>query len=219
MVGSEAVTGRVEAPASSGPPTISRVTGVVLAGGRSTRMGTNKALLEVGGVRLIDGAVAVLRAIFPEVLVIANDLEPYAGLGLPILPDLVPGKGSLGGLYTAVAAAANPHAFCLACDMPFANPTVIRYLASLAEGYDVVVPRTAEGVQPLHAIYGRGCLEPMRRHIEADRLKIDRLFELLRVRYVDEAEMRPYDPELLSFWNLNTQDELAQARARRAQRP
>ncbi len=195
------------------------MTGAVLAGGRSTRMGTNKALLEVGGVRLIDGAVAVLRAVFPDVLVIANDPEPYAGLGLPILPDLAPGKGALGGIYTAVAAAGHLHAFCLACDMPFANPALIRYLAGLAEGHDVVVPRTVEGVQPLHALYGKGCLQAMRGQIEADRLKIDRLFELVDVRYVDEDEMRPYDPELLSFWNLNTREEWAQARARRAQRP
>ncbi len=182
-------------------------------------MGTNKALLEVGGVRLIDGAVAVLRAVFPEVLVIANDPEPYAGLGLPILPDLAPGKGALGGIYTAVAAAGHPHAFCLACDMPFANPALIRFLAGLAEGHDVVVPRTAEGVQPLHALYSKGCLQAMRGQIEADRLKIDRLFELVDVRYVDEDEMRPHDPELLSFWNLNTREEWARARARRAQRP
>ncbi len=195
------------------------MTGAVLAGGLSTRMGTNKALLEVGGVRLIDGAVATLRGILPEILIIANDPEPYAGLGLPILPDLVPGKGALGGIYTAVTAAGHPHAFCLACDMPFANPALIRYLAGLAEGHDVVVPRTTEGVQPLHAVYGKACLPAMRRQIEVDRLKIDRLYDLVRVRYVDEAEMRPYDPDLLSFWNLNTREELALAQARRTQRP
>lgn len=190
------------------------VTGVVLAGGRSSRMGTNKALLEVGGVRLIDGAVATLRAIFPEVLLIANDPEAYVSLGLPVFPDLLPGKGPLGGLYTAVSAAHHPWAFCLACDMPFANPTLIRYLASLAEEFDVVVPRTPEGVQPLHALYGKTCLPAMRRHLDEDRLKIDRLYDGLRVRYVEEDEMRPHDPELLSFWNLNTRGELAQARAR-----
>lgn len=199
------------------------VTGVVLAGGRSSRMGANKALLEVGGVRLIDGAVATLRAIFPEVLLIANDPEPYVSLGLPIFPDLLPGKGPLGGLYTAVSAARHPWAFCLACDMPFANPTLIRYLASLAEGFDVVVPRTPEGVQPLHALYGKTCLPAMRRHLDEDRLKIDQVYDGLRVRYVEEDEMRPHDPELLSLWNLNTREDLAQARARarprRAGRP
>lgn len=203
----------------AGPGGMAAMTGVVLAGGLSTRMGTNKALLEVGGVRLIDGVVATLRGIFQEVVLIANDPDPYAGLGVPIFPDLVPGKGSLGGLYTAVTAARHPWAFCLACDMPFANAALIRYLASLAEGHDVVVPRTAEGVQPLHAVYGKACLPAMRRQIEADRLKIDRLYETVRVRYVDEAEMRPYDPELLSLWNLNTREELAQAQARRAGRP
>lgn len=208
-MGARAISGR------AGPL---RVTGVVLAGGRSTRMGTNKAVLDVGGVRLIDGAVATLRGIFREVLIIANDPAPYAGLGLRVVPDLVPEKGSLGGLYTGVAAASYPHAFCMACDMPFANPALIRFLADLAEGQDAVVPRTREGVQPLHAVYGRGCLPVMRRQIEADRLKIDGILEGLRVRYVDEEELRPYDPELLSFWNLNTRDELELARARRARR-
>jgi molybdopterin-guanine dinucleotide biosynthesis protein A len=107
--------------------------------------------------------------------------------------------------------------------MPFANARLIQHLVALAEGYDVVVPRTAEGVQPLHAVYGKTCLAAMRRQIEADRLKIDRLYESLRVRYVDEAEMRPLDPDLLSFWNLNTREEWAvaqaQAAARRAARP
>lgn len=201
----------------AGPAGTPALTGAVLAGGRSARMGTNKALLEVGGVRLIDAAVAALQAIFPEVLIVADDPEPYAGLGLRILPDLVPGRGSLGGIYTAVTAADHPHAFCLACDMPFANPALIRYLAGLAGGYDVVVPRTAEGLQPLHAVYGKGCLPAMRRQIEADRLKIDRLYDVVRVRYVDEAEVRAYDPDLLSFWNVNTREELAQAR--RTKRP
>lgn len=181
-------------------------------------MGTNKALLEVDGVRLIDGAVETLRAIFPEVLIIANDPQPYAGLGVPIYADLVPEKGSLGGIYTAVTAAAHPHAFCLACDMPFAHPALIRFLCTLVEGHDVVVPRTPEGLQPLHAVYGKRSLAAMRRQIESNRLKIDQLYEGVRVRYVDEAEMRPFDPDLLSFWNLNTREELAQAQTLRARR-
>lgn len=223
--GGHRVTGPEKGAADGGAGTSAMppVSGAILAGGRSTRMGTNKALLEVGGVRLIDGALVTLRAIFPEVLLVANDPEPYAALGLPIVADLIPGKGPLGGLYTAVTAAINPWAFCLACDMPFANARLIQHLVALAEGYDVVVPRTAEGVQPLHAVYGKTCLAAMRRQIEADRLKIDRLYESLRVRYVDEAEMRPLDPDLLSFWNLNTREEWAvaqaQAAARRAARP
>jgi molybdopterin-guanine dinucleotide biosynthesis protein A len=197
---------------------VDAVTGAILAGGRSTRMGTNKALLAVDGLRLIDRAAAALGRCFPEVLIVANDPAPYAGMGLPVVADLVPGKGSLGGLYTAVTAAAHPYAFCLACDMPFANPALIRYLAGLAPGHDAVVPRTDDGLQPLHAVYGKGCLPAMRRLIEVNRLKIDGLFPQVRVRYPEEGEMRPFDPDLLSFWNLNTRDDLAQAHARAAGR-
>ncbi len=187
------------------------MTGVVLAGGRSTRMGSNKALLEFGGTRLIERLLRTIRPLFREIAIIANDPETYAYLGVPIWPDRIPGKGSLGGIYTAVYHSTFPQTFCIACDMPFPNPTVIAYLRDLASGYDVVVPRTADGYQPLHAFYSQTCLPPMEAMIYADRLKIDRLFPAVRLRTVEENELRPMDPSLLCFVNVNTQEELAAA--------
>ncbi len=187
------------------------MTGVVLAGGRSTRMGTNKALLEFGGARLIERLIRTTRPLFREIAIIANDPETYAYLGVPIWPDRIPGKGSLGGIYTAVHHCTFPQIFCIACDMPFPNPTVIAYLRDLASGYDVVVPRTADGYQPLHAVYSKTCLPLMEAMIHADRLKIDGLFPAVRLRTVEEHELRPLDPALLCFVNVNTQEELEAA--------
>ncbi len=188
------------------------MTGAILAGGRSTRMGTNKALLPFDGQRIIEGLVGKLRPLFAEILVIANDPSAYADLGVPIWPDRIPEKGSLGGLYTAVHHSALPQAFCIACDMPLANPAVIAYLRDQAAGYDVVVPRTAEGYQPLHAVYGKNCLPHMEAMIRADRLKIDRLFQVVRLRTVEEDELRALDPSLAGFVNVNTREELEAAR-------
>lgn len=187
------------------------MTGAVLAGGGSTRMGVNKALLEFGGVRIIETLLRTIRPLFPEIVIVANDPDAYADLGVPIWPDRIPEKGALGGIYTAVFHSAFPQTFCIACDMPFPNPAVIAYLRDLAPGYDVVVPRTAEGYHPLHAVYRKTCLPSMEAMIQADRLKIDRLFPLVRVRAVEEEELRPMDPALRCFVNVNTREDLEAA--------
>ncbi len=187
------------------------MTGVVLAGGRSTRMGTNKALLEFGGTRLIERLVRTIRPLFHGIAIVANDWETYAYLDVPIWPDRIPGKGALGGIYTAVYNSTFPQTFCIACDMPFPNSAVIAFLRDSSPGYDVVVPRTADGYQPLHAVYSKTCLPAMEAMIQADRLKIDRLFPAVRLRTVEEHELRPMDPSLLCFVNVNTQEELEAA--------
>jgi len=187
------------------------MTGAILAGGRSTRMGVNKALLAFAGRSIIERLIEKLSPLFRDVVIIANDHASYADFGLAIWPDRVPDKGSLGGIYTALYHSVFPHTFCIACDMPLANPSVIAYLRDQAAGYDVVVPRTSDGYQPLHAVYGKGCLAPMEAMILADRLKIDRLFPVVRVRTVGPEELRPLDPSLHIFVNVNTPEELEAA--------
>ena len=184
------------------------MTGAILAGGGSTRMGTNKAVLPFGGARLIETLLRALRPLFPEIAIVANDPAPYADLGAPVWPDRIPGKGALGGIYTAVFRSASPQTFCIACDMPFANPAVIAFLRDVAPGYDAVVPRTADGYQPLHAVYGKTCLPHMEAMIRDDRLQVNRLFPAVRVRTVEEEELRPMDASLRCFVNVNTREEL-----------
>lgn len=190
------------------------MTGAVLAGGKSSRMGRNKALLTFGGKRLIERIVSALRNLFPEVLVIGGTPGPYDDLGVRVVSDLIPEKGSLGGIYTAVAAARHPHAFVMACDMPFFNSPLVRHMRALAAEADIVIPRSPEGLQPLHAIYGKACLPHMEEAIRSDDLKITRFFRQVRVREVGPEALAALDVEGLAFLNANTPEEFAEALAR-----
>lgn len=152
------------------------MTGIVLAGGKSSRMGANKAFIEFGGKRLIETTVDCLKALFPEVLIIANDPPLYAYLGVKVASDLIPDSGSLGGIYTGLSTASHPACFFVACDMPFLNAELIKLLVREAEGWDAVVPRVRGELQPLHAVYAKSCLPLMKESIDASVLKIARFF-------------------------------------------
>jgi molybdopterin-guanine dinucleotide biosynthesis protein A len=181
-------------------------------------MGFNKALIEFAGRRLIDIAVDCLSRLFPEVLIIANDPELYGDLGLTVVPDIVPGSGSLGGLYTGLRVASHPAAFFAACDMPFLNPRLIELLVREAEGWDVVVPRAGGELHPLHAVYAKTCLPPMKEAIDCGQLKIARFFPKVRVNTVEEPLLRTVDPDLLGLMNVNTPRELETAETIRRRR-
>jgi molybdopterin-guanine dinucleotide biosynthesis protein A len=186
------------------------ISGIILAGGKSTRMGRDKGMLEIGGKRLIGRLVDGLQRIFPEVIIVANVPGLYDDLGVRVVPDLIPDKGSLGGIYTAAAIACHPWAFVMACDMPFFNPSLIRYLATLSGDWDAVVPYTDDW-EPLYALYAKTCLPHMERLIHSGDLKIARFFPHVRVRRVRKEELEPYDPEGLSLYNMNTPEEFARA--------
>ena len=185
----------------------------MLAGGKSSRMGFNKAFIEFGGKRLIEATVDCLRALFPEVLIIANDPPRYAYLGVKVIPDLIPDSGSLGGIYTGLSAASHPICFCVACDMPFLNADLITLLVREAEGWDAVVPRVRGELQPLHAVYAKSCLPLIKESIDASVLKIARFFPKAKVKIIQEPTLRAVDPDLLGFMNVNTPLELEQAEA------
>jgi molybdopterin-guanine dinucleotide biosynthesis protein A len=187
------------------------ITGVILAGGKSRRMGQNKALMSLGGVRLIDRVVGVLREVFPSLLMVTNSPEVYADLRLPMVGDVFLEKGSLGGIYSAVYYASTPYCFVVACDMPFLQSAVIRYLIDQLAGYDVVIPDIHGEMQPLHAIYSKACLPPIHRCLEANRLKIVGFLPEVRVRTVTAADIQLLDPDLLAFQNLNTFEEFQAA--------
>lgn len=189
------------------------MTGVVLAGGKSSRMGVNKAFIEFEGKRLIETTVGCLKALFPEVLIIANDPPRYAYLGVKVIPDLIPDSGSLGGIYTGLSVACYPSGFFVACDMPFLNVELIKLLIGEAEGWDVVVPRVGGELQPLHAVYAKSCLPLIKESIDASVLKIARFFPKAKVKIIEEPVLRAVDPDLLGFVNVNTPLELEQAAA------
>ena len=184
------------------------MTGVILAGGESTRMGKNKAFIEINGKRIIDRTVSLFREIFDDVLLVTNTPLDYIELKVKIVTDLVPGKGSLGGIYTGLFFSSSPKAFFVGCDMPFLDRRVIQYFLSLAQTADIVVQRTKDYWQPLHAIYSRTLLKPIERLLQQGELSIIKAYQGMRVREVTGEELKPFDPDLHTLSNINTPEEL-----------
>lgn len=190
------------------------MTGVIQAGGRSARMGGEpKALLDLGGRRIIERVVDALSAVLADLLVVTNTPDVYAFLGVPMTADAVPGAGALGGIYSGLRAADADAIFTVACDMPFLAREAIRLVVERAGDADVVIPRVGAHFETLHALYGRRCVAPMAARIAAGRFKITGFFDDVRVVEIPEsAIVRVADPAVV-FMNVNTPDELARARA------
>lgn len=188
------------------------VTGVVLAGGKSRRMGKDKAFLSLDGKPLVERVAEVLQSLFQRNLVITNTPSLYEHLGFEVYTDIFPGKGALGGIYTGLVHAGAPHAFFASCDMPFLNEPLIRYLVEERLGFDIVLPISDTGPEPIHAVYSEGCRPLMEALLREGRLAIHGLFPLVKVREVGPETLRRFDPDLLSFCNLNTPEELEKAR-------
>jgi molybdopterin-guanine dinucleotide biosynthesis protein A len=187
-------------------------------------MGEDKALKPFLGRPLIQRVVERLSSIGDELIVTTNRPDDYRFLGLPLFPDLKPGRGALGGLYTAIASASHPMVAVVACDMPFASASLIEAARRLliAEQADVALARAApraeragrseEGYEPLHAIYRREtCLPAIEAAIDADQWKVIAWFPQVNVRVLTSDEIRRYDPSGLAFWNVNTPEEFAEA--------
>ena len=190
-----------------------KVTGVVQAGGKSTRMGGNpKALIELGGRSIVERVVAALTPAVDDVLVVTNTPELYAFLGLPMVADVYPDHGSLGGIYSGLRAAGEI-AFTVACDKPFLHPEVVRLVVERAGEGDVVIPRVGEQLETLHAAYSQTCLPPIEARLRAGRLKIVGFFDDVRVVEISAAEVARFRDPAIAFMNVNTPDELERARA------
>jgi len=187
---------------------IGNVTGVILAGGKSSRYGRNKALEEINGIRLIERIIDLIRPVFHRLIIITNTPHEYAYLQLPMCEDLIKGLGPLGGIYTGLQAISDGAGFFVACDMPFLNIELIRHLVKLRDDFDAVVPRIDWKIETLHTLYGKQCLLPIKELIDAGECQIIRLFHKIRVRYVDEEEIRGFDPQLRSFFNINRPQDL-----------
>ena len=190
-----------------------KVTGVVQAGGKSTRMGGRpKALIQLGGRSIVERVVAVLTPVVDDVLVVTNTPELYAFLGLPMVADVYPDHGSLGGIYSGLSAAGEI-AFTVACDMPFLHPEVVRLVVARAGEGDVVIPRVGEQYETMHAAYGKACLPHIEERLRAGRLRIVGFFDRVRVVEIGEAEIARFRDPAVAFMNVNTPDELERARA------
>ncbi len=189
---------------------------IVLAGGRGLRLGRDKVLATIGGRSLLQQTISHVGRICKEVIVVTagkRDLPCAADhLRLRQVADVFPGKGPLGGIYTGLVASGFSHNLVVASDMPFLNEALLRYMINLSDGFDAVVPRVDELVEPLHAVYSKECIAPIEAMIKQDQLGVNGLLGLVRVRYVDAEEIDQFDPQHLSFFNVNTKADMDRAR-------
>jgi molybdopterin-guanine dinucleotide biosynthesis protein A len=185
------------------------LTGIILAGGKNSRMGTNKAFLEINGIRIIDRVIAVYKKLFSDIIIVTN--SPLSYVEFPdavIVTDIYKGKGALGGIYTGLFYAKSNRSFVAACDMPFLDEKFIHYLTEQKGNFDVIVPLLSEGYQPLHAIYSRNCLPHIKKMLIADRLKIDRLYKDVKLCCINEEKIKLFDESKHLFLNINTPQDL-----------
>lgn len=187
---------------------------VIQAGGQSTRMGEDKALKPFLGRPLIQRVIERIEPIADEIIVTTNRPHDYTFLGLRLIPDLIAGRGALGGLYTALASARGDMAAVVACDMPFASASLIQAATGLLVGEqaDVVIAKTEEGHEPFHAVYRPAtCVPAIQSAIEADKWKVISWFPSVKVRELSPDEVRMFDPSGLCFWNVNTPEDFSEA--------
>jgi molybdopterin-guanine dinucleotide biosynthesis protein A len=184
------------------------MTGVILAGGKNRRIGTNKAFLVVNGTRIIDRTVGIFKDIFAEVIIVTNEPLAYLDQNATIVTDILPDKGALGGLYTGLFFASHNRAFVCACDMPFINKKFIEYMISQAGPYDIVTPDAGDGWQPMHAIYDKKLLPEMKSMLDQDKLKISCLYKSGRTLTIRGDIIDTFDLGKKMFLNVNTYDDL-----------
>jgi molybdenum cofactor guanylyltransferase len=188
--------------------------GIILAGGKNSRMGTPKAFVTINGTRLIDIILRVYREIFSEIIIVTN--EPLAYLEFSdaiIVTDIYKEKGALSGIYTGLFYANFDYSFIAPCDMPFLTKDFILYLTELAGKHDIIVPELADGLQPLCSVYSKKCLLPIRRLLTADKLKITGFYKEMRLLKVPDNKIAPFNPDGQLFLNINTPEELAGLKA------
>ncbi len=207
--------------------TMLKVSAAVLAGGDSRRFGTDKALVPLpGGTTPMLGAIVQsLLDVTTDVTIIAPENRTYAQFGVPVVSEAVPGQGPLGGLEMALSRAAHDRCIAVACDLPFLNLELLRWMAQLDFSEDALVPMVSAAdssesagstprPQPLHAIYRRSCLDPVRNLLSSGERRLGRLLDLIHVRYLHEADIRRIDPRLSSFLNINSMEEWGRVRRR-----
>ncbi|MCA9920431.1 MAG: molybdenum cofactor guanylyltransferase [Anaerolineales bacterium] len=183
----------------------------IMAGGQSSRMGTDKSFVLFEGRPMIEVVIEAVAGLGDETLLITNNPDAYAHLNLPMVSDVYPDHGSLGGIFTAVYAATHPHTLVVACDMPWLNRPLLNYMATLRETADVIVPRWEKYPEPLHAIYAKACLDPIEAKLKEKRLKITGFFGQVDVRFVEREEIEAFDGNGRSFANINSPDDLQEA--------
>jgi molybdopterin-guanine dinucleotide biosynthesis protein A len=193
-----------------------RANSIVLAGGKGLRLGRNKAFVEIGGENLLKRAVSRLGFLNSDIIVVTaggkRSLQVPGYPKLKIVTDLYPGKGPLVGIYSGLLSSSSLYNLVVACDMPFLNKQLINHILHVSAGFDITIPRLGKMVEPLHAVYSRNCLKAIEKLLAEDNLKTDSLLKKVRVRYIGARDIDSFDPQHLSFLNVNTKTDLNLAR-------
>jgi len=191
------------------------MTSIILAGGKSLRLGQSKALQAIGGKSLIQWVVDRLVILSTEIIIATAHGEAIpcsSAVRIKTVADIYPGKGPLVGIYSGLIASSSPRALVVGCDTPFLSVSLLEYMTQLSSTLDVVVPRIKKKVEPLCAVYSKNCLAPIQELLEQNELRISELFNMVKVKYVEEDGINRFDPEHLSFFNINSQADLNKAR-------
>lgn len=193
---------------------IEGVTGAILAGGTSSRMGSDKSLLPFDGIAIIEVIYRKLADLFPEVIIVTNTPEAYAFIPCRKVPDIRPGEGSIAGLHSALLHSTNPKVLVVACDMPLLNPVLIHHLCGIEGEWDAVVPMTEVGYpEPLHALYARSILDEIEAALDRGDKSIRLLYDKIRTRKVSWEEIKGIKGAVDSFRNINTPQEYEKIRS------
>jgi molybdopterin-guanine dinucleotide biosynthesis protein A len=191
------------------------MTGVILAGGKSSRLGRSKALQIIGAKTLVQWVIDHLAILSSEIIIVTAYGEPIphsSNVRIKVVADVQPGKGPLVGLYSGLMASSGAHAVVVGCDTPFLSTRLLEYMVQARSTLDAVIPRLNNKLEPLCAVYSKTCLHPIRKLLESDELSVLKLFDMIEVRYVEADEIDMFDPDHLSFFNINSEGDLERAR-------
>ncbi len=185
---------------------------IVLAGGKGLRIGRSKALVELDGENLLQRVVSRLSFLNSDIIIVITEGEKLfqvvSDQKLKIVTDIYRGKGPLVGIYSGLINSDSAYNVVVACDLPFLNKNLIDYMLEVSAGFDIAIPRLGDMVEPLHAVYSKNCLGAIEKLLVDDNLKIDNLLNMVKVRYVEAEEIDNFDPQHLSFFNVNTKADL-----------
>ncbi len=182
----------------------SSISVAIMAGGKSSRMGRDKSFVNLSGKPMIEHVLEKVSDIGEELFIISNNPSKYQHLALPTYTDIIPGMGPLGGLYTALYKSSKSHVLVIACDMPWLNRPLLRYLISIRDQAEAIVPRWTKHPEPLHAVYSQDCLPAIKDRLSAGKLKMVSFYELINVLFVEKSKIIQFDPSGKSFSNVNT---------------
>lgn len=188
---------------------------IILAGGKSIRFGHDKILEKINNTSLLDQVISQVEPISKDIIIVTANERAFTHLAnrknIRIINDIIPGMGSLGGIYTGLVESRTHQNLVVAADMPFLNRSLLRYMIRVAEGYDFTLPHVNNWYEPLHAVYSKNCIGPAKAIFDEGKKIIVELFKYVKVRYVEAEEIDRYDPQHLSFFNINTQQDMERA--------